>query len=201
LFEFHGTQFTTWRRLASVDFSQSYGINTYDMDNDGREDLVMNGGVNCDSKIFLNKPGGFSIAPVRLCGGDAFTSLNQGQAGMAFGDINRDGKIDLLYPRYGAMTYFVNNTVGPQGSGSFSIEVLGPAGEQNQQGRVGRISPSDQPGVTYTRVVDSGSGLLAQNQYALLVGAPSSASYNVEVIFSNSHVGPFAISQGSTARV
>ncbi len=54
----------------------------------------------------------------------------------------------------------------------------------NQYGRVARIGPRQAPGVVYTRVVDGGSGFLAQGQYALLVGTPYAGPFDVSVRFA-----------------
>ncbi len=52
-----------------------------------------------------------------------------------------------------------------------NINVLGKGGQKNQQGRLVHIFPKSQPGFLMTRIVESGSGYITQNQYELLVGS------------------------------
>ena len=66
----------------------------------------------------------------------------------------------------------------------FRLRIVGVGGEQNQQGRIVRITPVDQPNRVMTRVIESGSGLHSQNQYDLLVGAPWPGEYEVTVGFA-----------------
>ena len=184
LYEFNGTTFT--EKTTTVDgkpffstgtpgfntvpFVSAYGMNVYDVNNDGLEDIATMGGTSADNTLFLNTGTGFVRAQLPLSGdgGTSFVGLGNGQSGMSFGDINRDGKIDILYPANGRMRYFVNTTATDAGTGSLSVEVLGPNGERNQQGRVVKVM---QPGITMTRVVDGGSGYMAQTQYPILVGS------------------------------
>jgi hypothetical protein len=69
-----------------------------------------------------------------------------------------------------------------------TIEVVGTHGEHNQYGRVVRVTPLQAPSVTYTRVVDGGSGYLAQGQYPILIGTPYTGTFRVEVRFDNGTV-------------
>jgi hypothetical protein len=50
------------------------------------------------------------------------------------------------------------------------------------------VVPEDAPTRIMTRVVDSGSGLQAQNMYDLLVGAPWPGDYSVTVRFAGGDV-------------
>lgn len=68
---------------------------------------------------------------------------------------------------------------------SIRLRVLGAGGERNQQGRVVRITPAGAPGRIITRVVESGSGLRAQGNYDLLIGAPWGGEYEVAVRFAD----------------
>ncbi len=65
------------------------------------------------------------------------------------------------------------------------LRVLGAGGERNQQGRIVRISPEGAPGRILTRVIESGSGLRAQGDYDLLIGAPWGGDYEVSVRFAD----------------
>ncbi len=68
---------------------------------------------------------------------------------------------------------------------SIRLRVLGAGGERNQQGRMVRITPAGAPGRVITRVIESGSGLRAQGDYDLLIGAPWGGDYEVAVRFAD----------------
>ena len=68
------------------------------------------------------------------------------------------------------------------------VRVLGANGARNQQGRIVRVRPLAGPDVTLVRVVESGSGLLAQNGYDVLVPAPWPGPYEVSVRFADGWV-------------
>jgi hypothetical protein len=197
LFEFNGTQFIerqealttltpTCHRPASgsVPFFDSptpaavsgvvAGINAYDLDNDGLEDVLVSGD-SAGSRIFRNNGCGFTeVAAGELSG-------RPGESGgMALADIDNDGSIDVIYPASDGVAYYENTTARGH---SFTVEVLGPNGEHNQFGRVIQVFP---PGTTqtYTRVVDGGSGYLTQNQYPILVGTSFHGTHTVQVYFA-----------------
>jgi len=222
LFEFNGSQFTErlyaessktatcqtppahqtalfWSSRPFVATSLSAGINAYDLDSDGLEDVLVSGD-STGSAIFYNYGCGF----VEVSAGD-LTGLPGAGAAMSLADLDGDGKIDVVYES----AYFENQT-NTTGRGSFTVEVLGPNGEHNQFGRVIQVSP---PGTSriFTRVVDSGSGYLAQNQYPILVGTPFTGPHTAKVYFAPltpcAYGGPpcqpavltFAISPGQRA--
>jgi hypothetical protein len=183
LFRYDGARFT--RQSFPIDSYQLvYGMNAYDLNNDGLDDLVVVGGLNYDPKIVLNTGSGFVRAmpvprPLAFSPAtDVSFGLGDGRGAMAFGDVNNDGKIDMFYSTDG-VDYFINNSTihNP----FFVIELLGPNGEQNQQGRIVRISPQANPAVIYTRVVDGGSGYLSQNQYPLLIGSRFAGAHTVTI--------------------
>jgi hypothetical protein len=197
LFEFTGTQFFE-RQLAvtiptatckhpvagTVPFFSSprttvtdehgAGINVYDLDNDGLEDVLVSGD-NTGSAIFRNNGCGFT----EVSAGE-LASMPGGSGGMALADLDGNGSIDVIYPASDGVAYYENTRV--QGH-SFTVEVDGPKGEHNQFGRVIQVFP---PGTSqiYTRVVDGGSGYLTQNQYPILVGTPYSGTHTVKVYFA-----------------
>ncbi len=157
--------------------SLAAGINAYDLDSDGLEDVLVSGTSAEGSAIFYNYGCGFVEVPA----GD-LTQVPGGNGGMALADLNGDGKIDVIYPEANERAYYINTT-RTTGAGSFTIEVLGPNGEHNQYGRVIQVLP---PGTSqiYTRVVDGGSGYLTQNQYPILVGTPYAGTHTVKVYFA-----------------
>ena len=199
LFEFNGSQFIErlyaldsqtatcqkpatqqtsffWSSRPTTTNSASAGINAYDLDNDGLEDVVVSGDAS-GASVFSNYGCGFVEVPA---GG--LTGTPGGGGGMALADLDADGKIDVIYPEAVTHAYYTNTTPTPTPS-SFTVEVDGPNGEHNQYGRVIQVFP---PGTSqiYTRVVDSGSGYVAQNQYPILVGTPFTGSHTVKVYFA-----------------
>jgi len=177
---------TRYRALA---YCASYGMNIHDLDGDGYEDIVVAGSIapqspGCDypSVVFRNTGTGFeSVSAGGISNWDAGGVL-------AFGDIDRDGRIDTMY--VGPYPYYFVNSTATAAPGSFTVEVLGAQGDQNQHGRVLRVTlptsgctDSRLVGCTLTRVVDGGSGYHSQNQYPVLVGTPYRAKHKVEVLF------------------
>jgi hypothetical protein len=196
LFEFTGTQFVERRHaltyptatckqpaVGQVPFfwsprpttvtGRASGINAYDLDNEGLEDVLVSGDTT-GTAVFRNNGCGF----VEVSAGDL--NGRTGGTGMALADFDGDGVIDVVYPALDGAAYYDNTTVH---GGSFTVEVVGPHGEHNQFGRVIQVFP---PGTSqiYTRVVDGGSGYLTQNQYPILVGTPYSGAHAVKVYFA-----------------
>jgi hypothetical protein len=222
LFQFDGTRFVQLPRVLADGtplFSDggkpvtlngtgdSYGLNVYDIDNDGLEDIVLMGGTNCDNMVFLNTGRNFVRVRPTSSNSYALENLGDGQGAMAFGDLDNDGLVDLAYPlggspncapfTYDQMMVFTNHTTAS--SNSFVVEVVGPNGERNQQGRVIRATPQSHPTTIYTRVVDGGSGFLSQNAYPITVGTPYNEVHNVTVRFATVTLA-FSVMPGQWAK-
>lgn len=199
LYQFNGATFSLANVIPTFSYKDSYGLNIFDMNNDGREDIISAGGTLTTNPtvVLLNNGSGFERS--NPTGVDAW-----GQDTISFADIDEDGKPDLLKRKYGGvggsgLAYFKNTTTTSQNS-SFKIELLGSAGEKNQQGRVVKIYPQNHPGVIFTRIVDSGSGYMSQSSYDILVGTPYQEPHRVEAYFQGGIVS-FTINPGEKMRV
>lgn len=173
LYEFDGTRFRLVDVIRSRTYALAFGLNVYDLNNDGLEDFIVAGGNTRNTVVFMNAGERFVDNPpssISAWGNDV----------IAFGDFDRDGRIDIA-KRDALLTYAINTT--PTTGHWMELEVVDELGRPNQHGRVVSISPIDAPDVVMTRVVDGGSGFLSQNQYSLLVGTRSPGAHSVVVWF------------------
>ena len=106
--------------------------------------------------LVVTSGGGFESVSV-----DALSGFRAGGV-FGFGDIDRDGKIDAMY--LGPFPYYFTNTTDTGARGSFTVDVRGANGEQNQFGRIVRAALPDPQcaarpgsGCTLTRAVDGGT--------------------------------------------
>ncbi len=161
------------------------GLNACDMNGDGFEDVYI---ANNDAgtgtgvpKLLVNVAGSLMPSAIQrelVADTDDLVSHNDL---IACADMNGDGLIDAV-SRWGTNYRLL------RGGGALTtrirIRVLGAGGERNQQGRIVRVVPQDTPNRILTRVIESGSGLQAQNQYDLIFGTPWTGTYDVSVRFA-----------------
>jgi hypothetical protein len=183
------------------------GLNVADLNNDGLEDVIVGASVRpsnpgpydtCQGpadthpiQIFLNRGGYFELDTTP----DTDALIN-GTGGMAVGDIDDDGRLDIIYPevagfRKTQMQLLRNVSILNRNGANISrnritVEVLDANGRQNQYGRRISVIPPGPVGGNaspiLSRVVGS-LGYLAQNQYVELIGTPYGGPHAVSVTF------------------
>jgi hypothetical protein len=167
--------------------SEGLGLNACDLNGDGFEDVIVaRNGVDSGRgtpRTLLNVDGSLLFSATQRGTPEDPGSLLAPNARLACGDANADGMIDFL-SRWGpGGTYRLlrgRNSL----SRRIQLRIVGADGARNQQGRIVRVVPEEAPARIMTRVVDSGSGLQAQNMYDLLVGTPWPGDYTVTVRFA-----------------
>ena len=188
-------------RCRSPMYDRSYGANVYDMNNDGLEDIVLQPGC-CAARTrnpLLNTGSGFVENPLTTLdgfGGDV----------MVFADFDQDGRIDIARRRWelsaagSTQLAWALNTTPTSGLSTITLDIVGAQGRRDQDGRVVRVQPRNAPGVTYTRVVDGGSGFLTVNQDPILIGTPHSGTFDVTVRFADAE-RHFVVQAGQRMRL
>ncbi len=174
-----------------------FGLNVCDVNGDGFEDLLVanndrNAGNTGYPRLLLNV-GGTLVRTSFGLGAARYNDL------MACADVDGSGLPDVV----GRWSATVVTTPGgePNQIGGYRsyrnqgtaeptirLRVLGATGARNQQGRLVRVRPMNAPDKTLLRVVESGSGLQAQNGYDLLFAAPWPGPYEVSVRFADGWV-------------
>lgn len=155
-----------------------FGCGFADLDLDGRLDLVVANGHIDDTvrnirgnvgyaqppHLFVNLGKGKfqDVAPIH--GGD-FAAPRVGR-GLAFGDFDRDGDVDILLTTNNGPAYLFRNDV-PSGNKSLRLYLTGTKSNRDAIGAVVRIFHG---GISQMRVVRSGSSYLSQSERALTFG-------------------------------
>ena len=157
--------------------SLGFGCVFADLDLDGDQDLIVANGHIDDTvrnipgnlgsaqppHLFLNDRGSFRDVATQVGGG--FERPRVGR-GLAFGDFDRDGDLDLLMTtNNGPVVLFRND--GLSRNRSLRLRLVGTESNRDGIGATVRIIHG---GVTQTRMVRSGSSYLSQSELPLTFG-------------------------------
>lgn len=186
LFRNAGGVFDDGAVVGAVEGDQfGFGLTACDINGDGFEDVVVadnplpsGGGA---PKILVNVAGELQLSATQEGTTADPDSLLARNDSLACGDQNNDGLADVL-AQWGN-TYRLMRGASRLTS-YIRLRVVGGDGDRNQQGRIVRLVPVEQPNRILTRVVESGSGLRSQGMYDLLVGTPWPGEYEVTVGFA-----------------
>jgi hypothetical protein len=162
--------------------TQGAGLSVCDVNSDGFEDVVVARNLVTSNtgtpRLLLNVNGQLlpSLVPSQLTAADDLLAFND-LVGCA--DLDASGVPDIVarWKDYRVLRSALGLAT------VIRLRVLGSGGEYNQQGRIVKITPAHVAGRTMARVIESGSGLRAQGDYDLLVGAPWPGLYQVRVRF------------------
>ena len=172
---------------AAVD-CQRGGMQAADFDGDGREDIFV-GGSGCEPPVVLmNTMTGYQ--PVALAANPAIDGVANTTS---VADFDGTGLSSVIMPLQGAFALISATAAAGSMAGAFVVEITGPSGERNQQGRVVRVAPAGQSAsgstmcpqgsaVCYTRVVDGGSGYLGAGEYPVLISTAFAGVHHGEVV-------------------
>jgi hypothetical protein len=163
-----------------------FGCGFADLDLDGRLDLVVANGHIDDTvrnirgnvgyaqppHLFLNLGKGKFQDGATTNGGD-FAAPRVGR-GLAFGDFDRDGDVDILLTTNNGPAYLFRNDV-QSGNRSLRLYLTGTKSNRDAIGAVVRIFHG---GVSQMRVVRSGSSYLSQSERALTFGVGKADQVN-----------------------
>jgi enediyne biosynthesis protein E4 len=155
-----------------------FGCGFADLDLDGRLDLVVANGHIDDTvrnirgnvgyaqppHLFLNLGKGKFQDVAAAHGGD-FAAPRVGR-GLAFGDFDRDGDVDILLTTNNGPAYLFRNDVN-SGNRALRLYLTGTKSNRDAIGAVVRISHG---GVSQMRVLRSGSSYLSQSEGAVTFG-------------------------------
>jgi hypothetical protein len=171
-----------------------YGLSLCDVNGDGFEDLVVADNVRALGsglpRFYVNVGGRFmrsALPPAQEVYNDVLTCADLDGSGLP--DIV--GRWTEAVPAPGEavrLVRFRHYVSRGEAGGALRLRVVDAGGRRNQQGRVVRVRPLSHPARTLLRIVESGSGLLAQGAYDLLVGTPWPGEYEVAVRFAHGWV-------------
>ncbi len=181
--------------------SLGFGCSFLDIDLDGRLDLLAvnghidetvrqirgNAGYAQPPHLFLNR-GGTRFQDVASQAGGGFAAPKVAR-GLAFGDFDRDGDVDLLVTSNQGPAYLYRNNVA-SGAHSLRMRLIGVKSNRDAIGAVVHLTT---PEGTQSRTVKTGSSYLSQSELALTFGlGPRDSAARVVVAWPSGAVQEFS---------
>jgi enediyne biosynthesis protein E4 len=170
-----GDRFEARLLPPEAQFTPGFGIAVGDLDGDGHEDVVIAQnffGVNfSDARLDAGRglmlrgdgKGSFQQVP----GQESGIQIYGEQRGIALGDFDKDGRVDLVIGQTGAETRVYRNVGGRAG---LRVRLVGPPGNRHGIGAVLRLKYAS--GYGPARELHSGSGYPSQNSLVTVMGTP-----------------------------
>ncbi len=159
-----------------------------DVDVDGDLDLVFFDPADGPRLLLANGDGSFAEDTT-------FTDLNLGAALSAFADFEGDGDPDVVVGDY--YKHFARNRLemAPRAHTPFlKVRVEDAEGRLVEHGSLVRLRALDDPKhPVQTRIVDGGSGYLAQDEYTITFGGVGSGAFDLEVAFPSKPGSPVVV--------
>ena len=155
--------------------------------------------------LFLYRQGHYVLSDLKF-GTPGWSDL------LAFADFDRNGTMDPLlrggtapalplqqdqYQDRGNLHVMWNGNAPV--SPPIRVLMLGPTGQQNQQGRRVTAVAQDGSNFTMTRFVDGGSGYMSNNEYVLTFPTPHGSAYQINAYYASGTVSGVATA-GSTVK-
>jgi len=155
-----------------------FGVSFLDYDNDGRLDLAIANGHVLDNaehfspnatyaqrNLLFHNEGGGRLKEVGRSAGPGF-ALEKVHRGLAVGDIDNDGNLDLLITNNGQAVDLLRNAGGDRGN-SLLVKLVGKKSNRDAIGARLRVTAG---GSTQIREVKAGSSYLSQSDVRVHVG-------------------------------
>jgi enediyne biosynthesis protein E4 len=181
--------------------SLGFGCTFLDINLDGRLDLLAvnghidetvrqihgNTGYAQPPHLFLNRGGGhFQDVAAQAGGGFATPKVARG---LAYGDFDRDGDLDLLISTNQGPAHLYRNDVAP-GVHGLRLRLIGTKSNRDAIGSVVRLTTADG---TQSRTVKTGSSYLSQSELTLTFGlGPRDSATRIVVEWASGAVQEFA---------
>jgi hypothetical protein len=181
--------------------SLGFGCSFLDINLDGRLDLIAvnghidetvrqihgNTGYAQPPHLFLNRGGGhFQDVASQAGGGFATPKVARG---LAYGDFDRDGDLDLLLTTNQGQAHLYRNDVAP-GVHGLRMRLIGTKSNRDAIGAVVRLTTADG---TQARTVKTGSSYLSQSELTLTFGmGPRDSATRVVVEWPSGAVQEFS---------
>ncbi len=191
-----------------------FGCFFFDYDLDGWPDiLIANGHIDEDVQrvqpnvkyampphLFRNTGGGKFVEVTKQMGA-GFASSRVGR-GAAYGDINNDGRLDLLLSTNGGPAYLFENDVATGGPANKSLRIKLTGTKSNRDG-IGAVVKVISGGETQTQMLRSGSSYLSASELVLTFGlGPRAQAETVEIRWPSGQIDKVAnLAAGQTVMV